>query len=723
MSQTIPISISGMNCASCVAHIEKALKKVPGVVDASVNLATECAQVKIESKSVSPRDLIRAVEKAGYEARIIEPETKAASKSNETRRQYYLFLGSALLTLPIVAPMILSIFGSSWMLPPWAELALATPVQFFFGASFYRSSFTALKAKTAGMDLLVTFGTSAAYFLSLYLLSQGSHQLYFESSAVVITLVLMGKWLEAKARFQTTQAIRSLQDLRPDRARIVRSGTEIEVPLGEVAAGDIIVVRPGERIPVDGIVLEGKSQVNESLITGESLPVLKEKGKAVIGGSINTDGLLRIRTQAVGAETTLSKIIRLVESAQAEKAPIQRLVDRVSAVFVPAVLAISVITFGLSVYLTSDPTASILRAVAVLVIACPCALGLATPTAIMVGTGLAAQQGILIQNAEALELAHSLDTVVFDKTGTLTEGKPSVVSIRAQDGDELALLRIAASIQIGSEHPLGKAVVEEARRRGLTLDQGRDFKTVSGRGIEGMLGDRKIGIGNAFFMREHGIEVFDASQSLSYVAELSPVKGLLGELAFRDSIKSSAREAVAVLTRKDFSVIMLTGDHPSTAAQVAQDLGIKEFRAQVLPQDKVKIVEELKNQGRSVGMVGDGINDAPALAAAQVGMAMSTGTDVAMQVSGVTLMRGEPLLVADVIEISKRTYQKIRQNLFWAFIYNVVGIPLAAMGYLSPWVAGGAMALSSFSVVSNSLLLNRWKPISRMKNEKRPKIS
>lgn len=720
-NSNIPISITGMTCASCVAHVEKALKKVPGVTDASVNLATESAQVKVGSPSVRPEDLIRAIEDAGYEAQVIcpyeesasKPEEKEAEKRADLRKQFYAFVGSALFTIPIVFPMVLSFLGSDWMLPPWLELVLATPVQFVFGARFYQSTFSALKARSASMDLLVALGTSAAYFLSVFLMLHSSHQLYFESSAVVITLVLMGKWLEAKARFQTTQAIRSLQALRPDRARVIRNGKEVEVPLKEVCLGDHVIVRPGERIPVDGVVIEGKSQVDESLITGESLPALKEKDRFVIGGSVNQDGVLQIKTERLGAETTLSKIIRLVEDAQAEKAPIQRLVDRVSAVFVPAVLIIALFTFVASWYFGGDASIAVIHAVAVLVIACPCALGLATPTAIMVGTGLAAKHGVLIQNAEALELAHSIETVVFDKTGTLTEGKIKVVSVKSSANDPSSLLQIAASVQTGSEHPLGRAMVAEAQRQGVSYEKATDIRVVPGLGIEGRAEGKKIIIGNAAFMREQGISAPDSTFNISFVAQTEPEKKLLGEFTLSDSIKPSARKAISELERRGVSVVMLTGDHRSTATQVASELGIKDVRAQVLPQDKVRIIEDLKKRGVVVAMVGDGINDAPALAAAQVGMAMSTGTDVAMQVSGVTLMRGEPLLVPDVIEISKRTYRKIQQNLFWAFIYNIVGIPLAAMGYLSPWIAGGAMAFSSVSVVSNSLLLKRWKPASK----------
>ncbi|HEY0857627.1 MAG TPA: copper-translocating P-type ATPase, partial [Albitalea sp.] len=566
-------------------------------------------------------------------------------------------------------------------------------------------------------------GTSAAYGLSVFqLLRHGEHgmpHLYFEASAVVITLVLLGKWLEARAKHQTSEAIRALNALRPDTARVRRDGREQELPIAQVRSGDTVVVRPGERIPVDGVVLEGASQVDESLITGESLPVSKHEADHVTGGSVNAEGLLVLRTTAVGAESTLARIVRLVESAQAKKAPIQRLVDRVSAVFVPVVIAIAAATllgWGLA---SGDWEAAILNAVAVLVIACPCALGLATPTAIMAGTGVAARRGILIKDAEALELAHGVTVVAFDKTGTLTEGKPALVAAEAADADDRALIASSAAIQSGSEHPLARAVMAAAERDGIDAAPATQVKAVPGRGMSALVEGRELRLGSSRFMRELGIELAplaaraaaleSAGRTVSWLAEVGAQPRLLGLLAFGDTVKPSAAEAVRSLHAQGVRSVLVTGDNRGSAAAVAQQLGIDDVRAEVLPEHKAAIVGELKAGGQRVAMVGDGINDAPALAAADVGIAMSTGTDVAMHAAGVTLMRGDPALVADAIDISRRTYAKIRQNLFWAFIYNLIGVPLAAFGLLNPVLAGAAMALSSVSVVSNALLLRRWK--------------
>jgi len=726
----IVLSVSGMSCASCVSHIEKVLKKQDGVIDVSVNLATETATIFIRRNQITSEILIQAVREAGYDARLNDPsrslDREGVDKSAELNRQFRSFLISALLSTPLMLPMIFHLLGIDWQLSPLFQWVLATPVQFFLGARFYRASFLALKVRSANMDLLIALGTSAAYFLSILLMvfpelqsHQGSSHLYFESSAVVITLVLLGKWLEARARHQASEAIRSLRAIRPDRARIIREGKELEVSLSEVISGDIVLVRPGERIPIDGSVIEGRSQVDESLITGESLPLTKEIGQAVIGGSMNLDGFLRIQTTAVGGETVLSKVVRLIENAQAEKAPIQRLVDRVSAFFVPLVLGISFLTFCLTWYFTGNPVQALLHAVAVLVIACPCALGLATPTSILVGTGLAAKQGILIQNSDALELARALNVVVFDKTGTLTEGKPKLTSIYSIGQDENVLIQMAASIQMGSEHPLAKAVLSETQHRSLSFEAAQDIRVFAGRGIEGVLGEKVISIGSKLFMKDQGVDLSSLSeknfhgstQTISYVAQVKPEKLLIGVLGFSDKIKTHAKATIQALHQRKIRTLLLTGDFYTSASKVAEDLSITEFRSEVLPEDKVRIIKELKKDGSIVAMVGDGINDTPALAEADVGMAMATGTDVAMQVSGITLMRGEPLLVVDTIEISKRIYTKIRQNLFLAFIYNVLGIPLAAFGYLSPWIAGGAMALSSVSVVANALLLKRWNPL------------
>jgi Cu+-exporting ATPase len=549
--------------------------------------------------------------------------------------------------------------------------------------------------------------------------------LYFEASAVVITLVLLGKWLETRAKRQTTEAIRALNALRPETARVRRGGQDIEMPIGKVARGDLVVVRPGERVPVDGIVVEGASHIDESLITGESLPVAKHEGHKVTGGSMNAEGLLLVETTAVGAESTLARIVRLVESAQAKKAPIQRLVDRVSEVFVPVVIAIALVTllgWGLA---SGDWEAAILNAVAVLVIACPCALGLATPTAIMAGTGVAARHGILIKDAEALEIAHSLKVVAWDKTGTLTEGHPRLTAAEAAPGRErAALLAASAAIQAGSEHSLARAVLEAAAAEGIASPQATQLRAIAGRGMAAMVEGRDLRLGSTRLMNESGVDLAPlaarAAQlqgqgaTVSWVADLTDKPpSLLGLLAFGDSIKPSAARAVSALRELGVRSVLVTGDNKGSAQAAAGQLGIEDFRAEVLPEDKARIVAELKADGGRVAMVGDGINDAPALAAADVGIAMSTGTDVAMHAAGITLMRGDPALVADAIDISRRTYGKIRQNLFWAFFYNVVGVPLAAFGLLSPMIAGAAMAFSSVSVVTNALMLRNWKGSSK----------
>ncbi len=715
------LQVEGMTCASCVARVEKALLKVPGVATAEVNLATETAQVA-GSVAVDVAALTAAIERAGYQARLVDPEGKPATHESAGAGWWQVAL-AALLSLPLILPMAAMPFGADWALPGWWQWALATPVQFWLGARFYRAGWMALRAGAGNMDLLVALGTSAGYGLSVYmLLRHGEHgmpHLYFEASAVVITLVLLGKWLEARAKHQTTEAIRALNALRSDTARVRRDGGEVELPMSRVTLGDVVVIRPGERVPVDGIVLEGSSDVDESLITGESLPVAKHEGDKVTGGAVNGPGLLAVKTTALGAESTLARIVRLVESAQAKKAPIQRLVDKVSEVFVPVVIALALVTllgWGLA---TSDWEKAILNAVAVLVIACPCALGLATPTAIMAGTGVAARHGILIKDAEALEIAHGIDQVAFDKTGTLTEGKPSLVAAQAPDGDRSALLALSASIQSGSEHPLARAVVDAAAAEGVRFSAASEVRAVAGRGVAAKVEGRELRLGSSRFMdelkvdvsplREPALALQDEGRTVSWVADISGEPRLLGLLAFGDSAKPTAAAAIASLRALGVRSLLITGDNRGSAAAIARQLGIEDFRAEVLPEDKARIIGELKRAGGRVAMVGDGINDAPALAAADVGIAMSTGTDVAMHAAGITLMHGDPALVADAIDISRRTHRKIRQNLFWAFAYNVVGIPLAAFGLLSPVIAGAAMAFSSVSVVSNALMLRNWK--------------
>ncbi|WP_157265581.1 heavy metal translocating P-type ATPase [Azohydromonas aeria] len=726
--QSLSLRVEGMTCASCSARVERALRRVPGVLGAEVNLATEVATVSVAAREADASALIAAIEKAGYGARAADAAGADAGAEAGARRlpAWWPVAVAAALSLPLVLPMLGLLAGEHWMLPGWMQWALATPVQFWLGARFYRAGWKALRAGSGNMDLLVALGTSAGYGLSVWQLlnahpGHGTPHLYFEASAVVITLVLLGKWLEARAKRQTTEAIRALNALRPDTARVQRDGRELELPLAQVRLDDVVVIRPGERIPVDGQVIEGTSQVDESLITGESLPVARREGERVTGGAVNGEGLLRVRTTALGAESTLARIIRLVESAQARKAPIQRLVDRVSAVFVPAVIAVALATLLAWGLTSNDWQAALLNAVAVLVIACPCALGLATPTALMAGTGVAARHGILIKDAEALEVAHAVRTVAFDKTGTLTEGKPELVAHEPAEGDAAALLALSAAMQAHSEHPLARAVVAAARQQGLDVPAAAQVRAVAGRGVAASVEGRELRLGSGRFMQELRVDtgaltaraqaLAGEGRTVSWLADVSAPERprLLGLLAFGDRPKATAAAAVRGLHALGVRTVLVSGDNAGSAQAAARALGIKEVRAEVLPEDKARIVGELQQGNRRVAMVGDGINDAPALAAADVGIAMGTGTDVAMHAAGITLMRGNPALVADALDISRRTYAKIRQNLFWAFIYNVVGIPLAALGLLNPVVAGAAMAFSSVSVVSNALLLRRWK--------------
>ena len=723
-SETISLSISGMTCASCVGRVEKALKNIPGIIDASVNLATE--KVHVTAVGITADQLIAAVEKAGYDAVESAHAPSHQGAMSKALPAWWSVAFAALLSLPLVAPMFLMPFGLDLMLPGWLQMALATPVQFWLGARFYRAGWRAVLARSGNMDLLVAIGTSAAYGLSVYLLlaHSGHHgigHLYFETSAVVITLVLLGKWLEARAKHQTVAALRALESLRATVAIVRRDGHEAEISVGQVRVDDLVVVRPGERVPVDGKVVEGSSHLDESLLTGESLPVAKTHGDVVTGGAVNAEGMLVLRATAVGGDTMLSSIIKLVEDAQAVKAPIQRLVDKVSAVFVPVVLVISVITFLGWGLLTGDWQQALLNAVAVQVIACPCALGLATPTSIMAGTGVAARYGILIKDAEALETAHAVNVVAFDKTGTLTEGKPALVAIEGITRTRDDVLALARAVQQYSDHPLAKAVEEEAQKEGAAKFSATNAQALAGRGVRADVEGTTVFLGNRKLLQEIGIVAIDlgasatqhesAGRTVSWLAvQRAGNVELAGLLAFGDTLKPLAKMAVERLRSIGVDSVMLTGDNAGSAKNVANAVGIKDFRAEVLPVDKADVVAGLKTAGKVVAMVGDGINDAPALASADVGIAMSTGTDVAMHTAGITLMRGDPTLVADAIDISKKTYRKIQQNLGWAFVYNIVGIPLAALGYLNPVIAGAAMAFSSVCVVMNALLLRRWKP-------------
>lgn len=719
---TLELSIEGMTCASCVGRIERALGKVVGVNRVSVNLANERAHLELLGQ-VDPQTLIDAVKRAGYDASVWQAETPQKNQTDHLRRERLALLMAILLSVPLVLPMLLQPFGVHWMLPAWVQFTLATPVQFIFGARFYIAAFKAVRAGAGNMDLLVALGTSAGYGLSLYewaIAQPGSMpHLYFEASAVVIALVLLGKYLESRAKRQTASAIRALEALRPERATQVIDGEERDVAISALRLDDLVLVKPGERFPVDGEVIEGQSHADEALISGESLPVPKQPGDKITGGAINGEGRLLVRTQALGAETVLARIIRLVEDAQAAKAPIQKLVDKVSQVFVPVVLILALATLiGWWLYGAPLETA-LINAVAVLVIACPCALGLATPTAIMAGTGVAARHGILIKDAEALERAHEVSTVVFDKTGTLTSGTPRIAHLAALDGNEDTLLSLAGALQRGSEHPLAKAVLDACSERGLTVPDISESQSLTGRGIAGSLDGRRLALGNQRLLEELGLtsgslgesaQAWEAEgRTLSWLIEQGAAPRVLGLFAFGDTLKPGASAAVQALNQRDITSHLLTGDNRGSAQVVAQALGIANVHAQVLPADKAAIVQALKKNA-VVAMVGDGINDAPALAAADIGIAMGGGTDVAMHAAGITLMRGDPRLVPAALDISRKTYAKIRQNLFWAFVYNLIGIPLAAFGWLNPVLAGAAMALSSVSVVSNALLLKFWTP-------------
>jgi len=725
----IDIGIHGMTCASCVGRVERALKKVPGVQEVSVNLATESARVMTSGSEQIEARLKRAVRDAGY-----EPVAANAAIDAPVESAWAGFAPVALglvLSLPLMLPMLGNFLGQHWMLPSWLQFALATPVQFILGARFYKAGWHSLKSLSGNMDLLVAIGTTAGWALSVWLWLSAAPgtmaHLYFEGSAVVVTLVLLGKWLEARAKRQTTSAIRALHALRPDTAHLLGLDGEVDVPIDEVLVGDELVVRPGERFAVDGVLLEGVTQVDESMLTGEPLPVSKGRDDKVTGGTLNGDGRVIVRVTATGVDTVLAGIIRLVEDAQAAKAPIQRLVDQVSAVFVPVVLVLSLITL-LGWWLSGQPfEVAVINAVTVLVIACPCALGLATPAAIMAGTGIAAQHGILIKDAQALELAHKADVVVFDKTGTLTLGQARLTDFVVPAGaDQTALLAVAAALQSGSGHPLARAVVLAAQAQALRLAPVTQLQTTPGKGLRGQVGQGDYLIGSPRWMQELDVplngldsqvqQLQSQGATLAVMAEQT-ASGLtaLALLAFGDAPKPGASAAIATLRARGIQVMMLSGDNTAAALAMAQRVGLQpdEVISNVLPGDKATKIAALKQQGHTVVMVGDGVNDAPALAAADVGMAMANvggGTDVAMHAAGITLMRGDLALVAAALDISGRTVAKIRQNLFWAFVYNVAGIPLAALGYLNPVLAGAAMAMSSVSVMSNALLLKRWQP-------------
>ncbi|MDQ0049072.1 Cu+-exporting ATPase [Paenibacillus polymyxa] len=742
VSEEANLNVTGMTCAACASRIEKGLNRMPGVTGATVNLAMETAHVEYAAGSIAVGDLVSKIEQLGYGAIPQSAEDNIADvRSKDIHRKKWKWIVSAVLSLPLLWAMVAHFSFTSWIyvpelfLNPWFQLVLTTPIQFVIGWQFYVGAYKALRNGSSNMDVLVALGTSAAYFYSLYLTLRPAdvmegmagmpvmtmQELYYETSAVLITLILVGKWFEAVAKGRSSEAIKSLMSLQATTARVVRDGQELDIPIEQVRVKDIFIVRPGEKIPVDGVVVDGRSAVDESMLSGESLPVEKEAGSAVTGATLNKNGVLRIQAERVGGDTALARIIKVVEDAQNSKAPIQRIADQISGIFVPIVVAIAVLAFIVWFFLVTptDFAGSLEKMIAVLVIACPCALGLATPTSIMAGSGRAAEYGILFKGGEHLEMTRSVNAVVLDKTGTVTNGKPELtdVMVGASGMAEKDLLRLLGAAEKSSEHPLAEAIVKGIADRGIELVGPTDFENIPGYGVKAHVEGKQVLAGTRRLMSREGIAIDDSAEqymndleNAGKTAMLVAVDGsYAGLVAVADTIKETSREAVARLRAMNIEVIMITGDNERTARAVAAEAGIERVLAEVLPEGKAEEVKRLQEQGMIVAMVGDGINDAPALATANIGMAMGTGTDVAMEAADITLMRGNLNSIPDAIEMSRRTMTNIRQNLFWALGYNVIGIPIAALGFLAPWLAGAAMAFSSVSVVLNALRLQRVK--------------
>lgn len=734
VKDAVDLQLTGMTCAACATKIEKSLNKLPGVSRATVNFAMETAHVEYNPADVTVSDMQRRVEKLGYKALPKqEQEDSEKHRRQDITRQKRNLLISAILSFPLLWAMVTHFSFTTWIympdlfMNPWFQLVLATPVQFYIGRQFYVGAFKALRNKSANMDVLIALGTSAAYFYSIYLsvvwatsASAGHHgpDLYFETSAVLITLVVLGKLFESQAKGRTSEAIKKLMGLQAKTALVVRDGQEMSIPVEEVVAGDIVLVKPGEKVPVDGEVVEGTSAVDESMLTGESIPVEKNAGDLVIGATVNKNGRLKVKATKVGKETALAQIIKVVEEAQGSKAPIQRVADRISGIFVPIVVVIAVAAFAVWYFLVTpgDFGGALEKSIAILVIACPCALGLATPTSIMAGSGRAAEMGVLFKGGEHLESTHKIEAVILDKTGTITKGEPELTDVIAAGIEEQELLRLVGAAEKSSEHPLAEAIVNGIKTRGIVLPEPSEFEAVPGYGIRAVVEGKEILAGTRRLMAKYEVEAGQAFDVMSKLEQDGKTAMLIavdrqyaGMVAVADTIKETSKAAVARLKRMGLEVIMITGDNERTAQAIASQVGIDRVLAEVLPEGKAEEVKKLQAQGKKVAMVGDGINDAPALAIADIGMAIGTGTDVAMEAADVTLMRGDLNSIPDAIFMSRKTMRNIRQNLFWALAYNSAGIPIAAIGLLAPWVAGAAMAFSSVSVVLNALRLQRVK--------------